>query len=98
MKSGSQDIYWWSAAGLPGGGGGGGAVGTPTYIPQNDPHDTLIILNIHNWCKKNSKKIAHENQAPRIHIGGQPPGSPGGGGGGRWVPQHTYLKMIPMTR
>ena len=27
---------------------------------------------------------------------------PGGGGGGRggcaWVPQHTYLKMIPMTR
>ena len=22
MKSGSQDIYWWSAAGLPGGGGG----------------------------------------------------------------------------
>ena len=20
------------------------------------------------------------------------------GGGGRWVPQHTYLKMIPMTR
>ena len=23
MKSGSQDIYWWSAAGLPGGGGGG---------------------------------------------------------------------------
>ena len=29
--------------------------------------------------------------------GGQPPGSLGGGGG-RWVPQHTYLKMIPMTR
>ena len=27
---------------------------------------------------------------------GQPPG-PGGEGGGRWVPQHTYLKMIPMT-
>ena len=47
MKSGSQDIYWWSAAGLPGG-GGGGSVGTPTYIPQNDPHDMLIILNIHN--------------------------------------------------
>ena len=36
-----------SAAGLPG--GGGGSVGTPTYIPQNDPHDALIILNIHNW-------------------------------------------------
>ena len=28
-------------------GGVGGLVGTPTYIPQNDPHDTLIILNIH---------------------------------------------------
>ena len=27
--------------------GGGGSVGTPTYIPQNDPHDTLIILNMH---------------------------------------------------
>ena len=33
--------------------GGGGSVGTPTYVPQNDPHDTLIILNIHNWGKKN---------------------------------------------
>ena len=54
MKSGSQDIYWWSAAGLP---GGGGSVGTPTYIPQNDPHDTLIILNIQNWCKKIPKKL-----------------------------------------
>ena len=31
-------------------------------------------------------------------LGGQPPGSPGGGGGCRWVPQHIYLKMIPMTR
>ena len=30
---------------------------------------------------------------------GQPPRSRGGGGGGGpWVPQHTYLKMIPMTR
>ena len=27
---------------------------------------------------------------------GQPPGSPGGRGG-QWVPQHTCLKMIPMT-
>ena len=34
----------WSATRLPPGGGGGG---TPTYIPQNDPHDTLIILNMH---------------------------------------------------
>ena len=28
--------------------GGGGFVGTPTYIPQNDPHDTLITLKLHN--------------------------------------------------
>ena len=32
-------------------------MGTPTYIPQNDPHDTLIILNIHNWGKKFFKKF-----------------------------------------
>ena len=24
-------------------------MGTPTYIPQNDPHDALIILNTHKW-------------------------------------------------
>ena len=29
----------------------GGSVGTPIYLPQNDPHDALIILNIHNWGK-----------------------------------------------
>ena len=34
----------------------GGSVGTPTYIPQNDPHDTLIILNIHKWGRKISQK------------------------------------------
>ena len=34
----------------------GGSVGTPTYIPQNDPHDALIILNLHNWDKKNFQK------------------------------------------
>ena len=28
-------------------------MGTPTYITQHDPHDTLIILNIHKWVKKN---------------------------------------------
>ena len=97
MKSGSQDIHWWSAAGLPGGGGGGGSVGTPKYIPQNDPHDTLITLNIHNWCKKNCKKIAHEIRLPG-YILVVSRRAPRGGGGGRWVPQHTYLKMIPMTR
>ena len=45
-----------SAAGLPGEGGGGGSVGTPTYIPQNDPHDTLIILKMHKWGKFFFKK------------------------------------------
>ena len=35
-----------SAAGIP---GGGGSVGTPTYIPHNEPHDALFILNIDNW-------------------------------------------------
>ena len=33
-----------------GGGGGGGLVGTPTHIRQNEPHDALIILNMHNWA------------------------------------------------
>ena len=37
--------------GAHGGGGGGESVGTPTYIPQNDPHDVLTILNIHKWGK-----------------------------------------------
>ena len=52
-----------SAARLPGG-GGGGSVATPTYIPQNDPHDTLIILNMHKWGKNFSKKICPSTQAP----------------------------------
>ena len=30
----------------------GGSVGTPTNIPQNDPHDAPIILNIHKWGKQ----------------------------------------------
>ena len=33
------------------GGGGVVAVGTPAYMPQNEPHDALIILNIHKWGK-----------------------------------------------
>ena len=39
---------------------------TPTYIPQCDPHDALIILNIHNWgnhfFRKNSINFG---KAPR---------------------------------
>ena len=34
----------------------GGSVGTPKYKPQNDPHDALIILNIHKWGKKIFRK------------------------------------------
>ena len=62
-----------SSAGLPGGGGG-----TPTYIPQNDLHDALIILNIHKWgLNIFQKKIAHQLRLPSAKI------QPGGGVGGR---------------
>ena len=46
-----------SAAGVP----RGGSVGTPQHtLPQNDPHDALIILNIHKWGTKTfQKKFAH---------------------------------------
>ena len=46
----------WGVAGLGGrpldSPGGGGSVGTSTYIPQNYPHHTLIILNVHKCDKK----------------------------------------------
>ena len=44
-------------------GGGGG-----TYIPQNVPHDTLIILNMHNWGKNFSKKFAHQLRLPSAQV------------------------------
>ena len=31
-------------------------MGTPTYLPENDPHDALIIWNTHNSGKKNFRK------------------------------------------
>ena len=50
-------------------GGGGGSVGTPTYTPQNDPHDALIIWNIHKWGKiiffKTSLPISSGSHQPR---------------------------------
>ena len=71
----------WRAGGGEGGGGGvrwvgrsaagvprGGSVGTPTYIPQNDPHDALIILNIHKWGKNIFRKnlpIGSGSRQPR---------------------------------
>ena len=76
----SADQFRTTPGGPPKGGGGtppppmvdpnlggrrvGGSVGTPTYIPQNDPHDTLIILNMHKWGKKFFKKICPSTQAP----------------------------------
>ena len=53
-----------SATGVP----RGGSVGTPTYIPQNDPHGALIILNIHKWGKKKFRKklpISSGSHQPR---------------------------------
>ena len=49
----------------------GGSVGTPTYIPQNDPHDALIILNIHKWGKKIFRKnlpISSGSHQPRSDL------------------------------
>ena len=55
---------------------GGGSVGTPTYLSQNDPHDTLIILNMHKWGKNIFKrKIAHQLRLPSAKV--QPGGRVG---------------------
>ena len=58
-----------SAAGVPGG-GGGGFVGTPTYVPQNDPHDVLIILNMHSWgnCFRQNLPISSGSRQPRSNV------------------------------
>ena len=51
-------------AGLPEGGGG-----SPTYIPQNDPHDALIILHVHNGGGKFFSKIfAHQLRLPSAKV------------------------------
>ena len=39
----------WGCPACRAGGGGGGP--TPTYMAQNDPHVTLIILTTHMWGK-----------------------------------------------
>ena len=33
-----------------------GRGGTPTCVPQNDPHDPLIVLNVHKWGSSFAKK------------------------------------------
>ena len=46
-------------------------MGTPTYIPQNDPHETLIILNIHKWGEKIFRKnlpISSGSHQPRSDL------------------------------
>ena len=49
-------------------------MGTPTYIPQNDPHDALITLNIHNWGRdffqKKNLPINSGCQASKVRPGG----------------------------
>ena len=51
-------------------------MGTPTYIPQNDPHDTLIILNVHKWGTIFfQKKFARKLRLPSAKV------QPGGGVG-----------------
>ena len=50
-------------------GGGGGSVGTPKNIPQNDPHVTLIILNMHKWGKIFfTKNFAHQLRLPSAKV------------------------------
>ena len=50
-----------SAAGLPR--GGGGVSGDPN-IPQSDPHDALIVLNVHKWGKNCFQKKLPINSGP----------------------------------
>ena len=44
----------------------GGGV-TPTNVPQNDPHDALIILDTHEFGENFSKKICPSAQASISH-------------------------------
>ena len=75
---------WWGGGG--GGGGVGGSAGQPPgsveggqwvpqhTLPQNDPHDALISLNIHKWGKQNfQKKFANQLRLPsaKVRPGGQ---------------------------
>ena len=46
-------------------------MGTPIYIPQNDPHDALIILNIREWSKNLFRKnlpISSGSHQPRSDL------------------------------
>ena len=43
---------------------GGGVGGYPNNIPQNDPDEALIILNLHNW----GKNIFFKKNCPLIRA------------------------------
>ena len=49
-------------------------MGTQHTLPQNDPHDALIILKIHKWGRKFfQKKFAHWLRllSAKVRPGGQ---------------------------
>ena len=50
--------------------GPGGGGGTPTCIPQNHPHATLIILNIQKWGKTSQKilPVSSGSHQPRSDL------------------------------
>ena len=61
-----------------------GSVGTPKYISQNDPHDVLVILNIHKWGNKNLlNKFAHQLRLPSAKV--RPRG---------WVEGHKFFYVF----
>ena len=54
----------------------GGSTGTPTFIPQNDPRDALIISNTHKsgnnfFAKKIAYPSARVSQGPMPEVGCQ---------------------------
>ena len=53
-------------------------MGTPTYIPQNDPHDTLIVVNMHK-----EGKIFFKKKLPINSGSHQPRSNPEAGSGSK---------------
>ena len=52
----TQTLWVGGSGSQPPGSTGGGGRWVPQHTPQKDPHDTLILLNIHNWGKRNFQK------------------------------------------
>ena len=63
--------------------------------PMCDPEGRATVLGVVGGGTPGPPWLSQTLGVGR--SGGQLPGSLGGGGGGRWVPQHTYIQMIPMT-